>query len=112
PSSAGLLFPSGLCLHVGLFLADLGALGPAPLPDSAGRFRASRLSLPRASSHLGKARSASLVAQHRALASRRAMVPGRPDRPSGSELVGLPGRTWGPCRSCRSAIAPSAALSE
>ena len=60
------------------------------------RCRTNCLGLCHASYHLGKARSASFVAQLCALASRRAMVPGCPDRRSGSDGVGLCGPTRGP----------------
>ena len=41
-----------LCFNLGLLLVDLGAFAPALLAHSGGRFRASSLSLPHASSHL------------------------------------------------------------
>ena len=70
------------------------------LPESlfvVGCSRTNCLGLPRASHHLGKARSAWLVAQLCALASWRAMVPGDPDRLSGSDVIGFCGPTREPC---------------
>src|SRR5262249_10339049 len=110
PLSSILLFPSVLCLNVGLLLADLGALRPAPAPYTTGRVRASGFGLSRASRALGKTGSASFVAQHCALASRRALVPVCPAWASDSKFPGFPGGTRDLRGSCRSELAPSAGL--
>jgi hypothetical protein len=94
PSSAGLLLPSVLCLHLGLFCAVLGP-ATAPKNDFSRRCRANSLGLTHTSYHIGKIRSASLIAQLRALASRRAMVPGGCDRHCGYDVFGLRGRARG-----------------
>ena len=94
PSSAGLLFPSVLCLHLGLFLADLGTVGPARLADSAGRFRAGRFRLPRAGSYSGKPGVLRLL-RSMCTGESACNVPGGPARPSGSEFFGFSGRTRG-----------------
>src|SRR5215203_1880689 len=103
PSSTSLLFPSDLRPQLGLGVAVAGP-ATAYSPDLCAHCRTNYLSLCRASYHLGKARGASLVAQLCALASWRAMVPGDPDRRSGSDVFVFCGRTRGPCRFCRSRL--------
>src|SRR5919202_755567 len=105
PSSAARLFPSDLSLKLGLGYA---VLGPAPataqFPVVCRRCHANCRGLPYTSHHLGKARSASLVAPLCALASRRAMVPGGRARRCGSDVFGFCGRARSPCRFRRSGL--------
>ena len=90
-------------LNLGLFCAVLGP-ATAPKNDFSRRCRANCLGLHHTSPHLGKARSAPLVAQLCALASRRAMVPGGRDRRCGSDIFVFCGRARGPCRFRRSGL--------
>src|SRR5262245_6263319 len=105
PSYGGLFFHSDLSLNLGLGHAVLGP-GPATAqyPDVCKGYRANCRGLPVTSYHLGKARSASLVAQLCALASRRAMVPGGRHRRRGSDLLVFCGCARGPCRFRRSGL--------
>src|SRR5262249_16909220 len=98
PSSAGPLLSAGLCLHLGLLVADLGSSGFARNPVSAGWLpRANRLSLPRGSSHLAKARRASPCALVCGVAGGRAMVPGGLALRSVSDFDRFPGHPGGLC---------------